>query len=48
VTRLEPGGGFDVSEYNLPAVGDEDSFAFDARRDVPRAGAVFLYVPKKR
>ncbi len=48
VTRLEPGGGFDVSEYNLPAVGDEDSFAFDVRRDVPRDGAVFLYVPKKR
>jgi surface antigen len=48
VTRLEPGGGFDVGEYNLPAVGDEDSFAFDVRRDAPRAGAVFLYVPKKR
>jgi surface antigen len=47
VTRLEPGGGFDVAEYNLPNVGEEDSFAFDVRRDVPRAGAVFLYVPKK-
>jgi surface antigen len=47
VTRLEPGGGFDVAEYNLPSVAAEDSFAFDARRDVRRAGAVFLYVPKK-
>jgi len=47
VTRLEPDGGFDVGEYNLPAVGAEDSFAFDVRRDVPRAGAVFVYVPKK-
>ena len=47
VTRLEPGGGFDVAEYNLPAVGSEDSFAFDVRRDVRRAGAVFLYIPKR-
>jgi surface antigen len=47
VTRLEPGGGFDVGEYNLPAVGAEDSFAFDVRRNVQRTGAVFLYVPKK-
>jgi surface antigen len=47
VTRLEPDGGFDVSEYNLPAVGDEDSFAFDVRHDVPRAGVVFIYVPKR-
>lgn len=48
VTRLERGGGFDVGEYNLPTAGEEDSFAFDVRLDVPRAGAVFLYVPKKR
>jgi surface antigen len=47
VTRLEPGGGFDVGEYNLPMVGAEDSFAFDLRRDVQRTGALFLYVPKK-
>ena len=47
VTRLQPDGGFDVGEYNLPMVGAEDSFAFDVRRDVQRAGAVFLYVPKK-
>jgi surface antigen len=47
VTRLEPGGGFDVAEYNLPTIGAEDSFAFDVRGDVRRAGAVFIYVPKK-
>ncbi len=47
VTRLEPDGGFDVAEYNLPSIGLEDSFAFDVRRDVQPAGAVFLYVPKK-
>jgi surface antigen len=48
VTRLERGGGFDVAEYNQPVVGGEDSFGFDVRRDVSRAGAVFLYVPKRR
>jgi surface antigen len=48
VTGLERGGGFDVGEYNLPTVGGEDSFAFDVRSDVPRAGAMFLYVPKRR
>lgn len=47
VTRLEPDGGFDVGEYNLPTAGEE-SFAFDVRLDVPRAGASFLYVPKRR
>jgi hypothetical protein len=43
---LEPDGGFDVAEYNLPTIGAEDSFAFDVRREVRRGGAVFLYVPK--
>jgi surface antigen len=47
VTRLEPGGGFDVAEYNLPTLGGEDSFAFDVRRDVRRTGTVFIYVPKR-
>jgi surface antigen len=47
VTSLERGGGFDVGEYNLPGVGGEDSFAFDVRRDVSRAGVMFLYVPKR-
>ena len=47
VTRLEPGGGFDVGEYNLPTVGTEDSFAFDVRHNVQRGGAVFIYVPRK-
>jgi surface antigen len=47
VTRVDPGGGFGVAEYNLPAIGGE-SFAFDVRADVSRAGAVFIYVPKRR
>jgi surface antigen len=48
VTGLERGGGFDVAEYNLPTPAGEDSFAFDVRRDVSGAGAVFLYVPRRR
>jgi surface antigen len=48
VTGLEQGGGFDIAEYNLPTPEREDSFAFDVRRDVSRAGAMFLYVPKRR
>jgi surface antigen len=47
VTRLEPDGGFAVAEYNLPTIGVENSFAFDVRGDVRRAGAVFIYVPRK-
>jgi surface antigen len=47
VTRVEPDGRFAVAEYNLPTIGAEDSFAFDVRADVRRAGAVFIYVPKK-
>jgi surface antigen len=48
VTGLERGGGFDVAEYNRPTAVGEDSFAFDVRRDVSRAGAMFLYVPRRR
>jgi surface antigen len=47
VTRVDPGGRFDVGEYNLPTLGVEDSFAFDFRHDVSRAGALFVYVPKR-
>jgi surface antigen len=48
VTGLERGGGFDVGEYNLPALGAEDSFVFDVRHDVSRVGVTFIYVPKRR
>jgi hypothetical protein len=47
VTRVDPGGRFDVGEYNLPTLGVEDSFAFDFRHDVSRAGVLFVYVPKR-
>jgi len=47
VTRVERGGGFDVAEYNRPTAEGEDSFAFDVRSDVSRAGATFLYVPRR-
>jgi surface antigen len=47
VTGVEPDGGFDVAEYNfLPAAGS-GPFLFDRRRDVSRAGAVFIYVPRR-
>jgi surface antigen len=47
VTELEPGGDFDVAEYNLPGAGAE-SFDFDTRDDVSPSGVVFIYVPKRR
>jgi surface antigen len=40
VTRVDADGRFDVAEYNYPGV-------FDLRRDVSRAGAVFVYVPRR-
>jgi surface antigen len=48
VTGLDPGGRFDVGEYNLPVLGAEDSFAFDLRRGVARSGVLFVYVPRRR
>jgi surface antigen len=47
VTRVDSGGRFDVGEYNLPTLGVEDSFAFDFRHDVSRAGVLFVYVPRR-
>ncbi len=46
VTGLERDGSFDVAEYNLPGAG-VGPFAFDIRRHVRRAGAVFIYVPRR-
>jgi surface antigen len=48
VTGVDPGGRFDVGEYNLPVLGAEDSFAFDLRRGVARSGVLFVYVPRRR
>jgi surface antigen len=45
VTHVDPDGGFDVAEYNLPTAGEE-TFAFDVRTEVSRAGATFVYVPR--
>ena len=44
VVALDPGGRFDVAEYNLPGAGGE-TFAFDIRGDVSPIGATFIYVP---
>lgn len=47
VTRIEPDGSFDVSEYNPPGEEGIDPFAFDVRRGVTRDGALFVYVPAR-
>jgi surface antigen len=47
VTRLEPGGRFDVGEYNLPLEEGYSPFTFDSRRGVDSAGVVFIYVPRR-
>jgi hypothetical protein len=47
VTRVDADGRFDVAEYNYPGVGWFEPFVFDFRRDVSRAGAVFVYVPRR-
>ncbi len=47
VTAVEPDGGIDVSEYNLPAASGFNPFLFDRRADVRPAGAIFIYVPRR-
>jgi surface antigen len=47
VTRVDPDGAFDLSEYNPPESQSFDPYAFDIRRGVARAGAVFIYVPRR-
>jgi surface antigen len=44
VTRVRPGGRFDVAEYNEPG---GVRFGFDKRRNVSRRGVRFLYVPRR-
>lgn len=45
VTRVRPGGRFDVAEYNEPG---GVRYGFDKRHGVSRRGAVFVYVPRGR
>ena len=47
VTRVEPDGRFDVSEYNLPFRNDSDRFRFDTRAHVSAQGASFIEVPSR-
>ena len=47
VTRVDPDGAFDVSEYNPPDEQGFNPFAFDVRRGVARDGALFVYVPRR-
>jgi surface antigen len=46
VTALEPGGRFDVAEYNFDADTPAE-FAFDTRLDLDPRGAIFIYVPRR-
>jgi surface antigen len=48
VTAVEPGGWFDVAEYNLPSPRAAETFSFDARQAVSPLGAVFIHVPQRR
>src|SRR5581483_10745729 len=45
VTAVDPDGGFDVAEYNLPAAAGGRRFLFDRRHDLPLRGVVFIHVP---
>jgi surface antigen len=47
VTRVEPGGQLDVSEYNLPFRNESDHFGFDRRSHVSARGATFIEVPER-
>lgn len=47
VTGLEPGGRFDVAEYNLLSAAGLQGFEFDERLAIRPAGAEFIYVPRR-
>jgi len=47
VIGVEHDGSYDVAEYNLPRWAGWEPFAFDTRRHVSKAGAVFIYVPRR-
>src|SRR5438132_1311676 len=46
VSGVEPNGGIDVGEYNLPDT-VLPAYTFDVRKDVPPTGALFIYVPRR-
>ena len=45
VTAVHTDGTFDVAEYNYPDVDNLDTFVFNTRTHVQRAGATFIHVP---
>ena len=47
VTRIEPDGSFDVSEYNFPFRNNSETFRFDTRAHVSARGASFIEVPSR-
>lgn len=47
VIGLEPGGRFDVAEYNLEAENPAADFAFDIRSALVPRGVIFIYVPPR-
>jgi peptidoglycan DL-endopeptidase CwlO len=48
VTAVHRDGTFDVAEYNYPDVDGLDTFLFNTRTGVRRAGATFIHVPAGR
>lgn len=48
VTRIDPDGRFDVSEYNLPSAAASSRFGFDTRANLSARGAAFIDVPPRR
>lgn len=48
VTGVQPDGTIDVAEYNQPVFGSAETFIFDTRSSVARAGAVFIHVPRRQ
>ncbi len=48
VTAVEPGGRFDVAEYNLPSFNGAETFSFDTRHAVSPRGVLFIHVPQRR
>jgi surface antigen len=48
VTAVHHDGTFDVAEYNYPDADGLDTFLFNTRAHVGRAGVVFIHVPAER
>jgi surface antigen len=45
VTGVDPGGRFDVAEYNFPD--GLHAFVFDSRTNVSNRGVIFIHVPRR-